>query len=149
MTTALLHRSDAVMRIASRLQDQTHYVIAAGPQHAADIAAKLEDIVDVEILLDNGTDLIVTTTPAAAECIAALAATPVTAIALVPKTTPTTTMHNRFEAQIPADGSRDIVLVSSTEKGPMIWPMLFVDAIDVYDPVAAMAIHASDITRQS
>jgi hypothetical protein len=70
------------------------------------------------------------------------------AVITVPKTVPALELGCLLDCEVAADGSQDILGLRETwEEGeaPIIWPTLFVDALDKVSPKSAAAIRASDI----
>lgn len=144
-----LARDDAVRRISDRLQDRTAYVIAAPPHMVDTITSALAELSHVECILDNGTDTAMVATPAAAAIVTALLPDMTAAVLLVDKSTPIEALRDAMGDRLPADGSKDMILLGSHDETHMYWPRLLVDAIAVCEPLTAAAISAADIRRMS
>ncbi len=79
----------------------------------------------------------------------AITGTPVVAVVLIPKTVPAKRISKALGCPVPADGSRDLLVVGEGHDEPAAWPMLFVDALADADPTAAAQLYATatEVTR--
>lgn len=149
MTAATLttcSRDTAVRRIAARLADRTHYVMSVPPPAIVAVATGLRDVPDWSAYLDAGLPAVMRCHDARALAVLAVLSGPMCAVVTVPKTVPPDVLSTITRTEVPADGSRDVLIVHLGEDVPMIWPLLFVDALAVLDPAVAAQIRAYDIS---
>lgn len=143
----LVDRQDAVAAIAAHLADRTAFIINIPPALISTAVEHLESIPGWTGHFDNGTPAVLRTGAGSlslgvAQLLEALGA-PFTAVVTVPKTVPAADLGRALDRDIPADGSQDII--GLYEGGPIVWPMLFVEALDRVDPQAAAQLRASGI----
>ena len=138
MTSPLVPLDTAVERITDALADQTHFVVVIGPDDLALIAAAVQPIPGWIAYADNGQGEVLRTNLSAVLQIAAQVC-PTAAVVLVPKTVPARTLSDAIGHDIPADGSKDILVISTN---PDLYPipMLFWLALNEVDPAAAAAL---------
>lgn len=147
-TTEIVTRSEAVDTIAAAIADRTAFVVLAGPHMLADVARALDAVPTFAAYLDAGHGGVMRACDAVELTLVSLLAAPTAAVLLVPKTVPAGTLAAAFgRDHIPADGSRDLVVLC--DDGPVAWPLIFVDALAIVDPRAAMQIRASDLASTS
>jgi len=137
----------AVARIAGHLADRDAFVIAAPPATLDELSERLTVIPNWTAYLDNGNGMVLSTSHPAALYITRLLAPihPMIAIVIVPKTVPAATLTAALDQEVPADGSRDVLLLHDGDATPITWPLLFIDALAHVDPKAAAMIRANDL----
>jgi len=149
--TDVIARADAVHAIANRLADRDAFVLLVPPAMVPTAAHRLADVTGWTGYLDTGAPIVLRTSNSQVLTTLPLVVshfgTTITAVITIPKTIPAATLRTTLGADIPADGSKDIVAIH--ESGPLVWPLLFVDALTQVDPAAAAHLHANDLTRQS
>jgi hypothetical protein len=142
---AVIARADAVRDIAAHLADRTAFVVFTGPDLMSAVAARLDPVEGWTGYADNGMPVVLRARSSeafvAAEVMKALAGMPMVAVFIVPKSVPAKVPSEALGQEIEADGSRDIIAIHGDD-GRVIWPMLFVDALDLVDPVAASQLRA-------
>jgi hypothetical protein len=136
-------RARAVRFVCEALADRTHFLLLPPAGRAAEVAALLDG---AEIpwvgYLDNGMELALRTDQAALLAVTESFA-PLAVVMTVPKTVPAAKLANLLDREIPADGSRDLLVLTDSEHTQ--WPMLFVAALDKVDPKAAASIRANAV----
>lgn len=145
MTTTVIGRPAAVHQIAAPLADRSAFVIVTPPDLVADIAPRLGRLpTGWTAYLDNGTPVVVATGEPKAIALMAALSLPggITAVVTVPKTVPAVMLTEAVGQEVPADGSQDLIMLHSGWNRPIIWPMLFVDALEQVDPRATAQIRA-------
>lgn len=149
MISSPVDRGQIVRTIAGHIADRDSFVIATPPGMLAPLALALRELPPVwTAYLDNGLPLVLRTDqPSALAAVEML--TPATAVVIVPKSIPATVLGEALGQEVAGDGSQDIVLLRTTLQGPMVWPVLFVDAVAIVDPRAAMQIRVSDLAGLS
>jgi hypothetical protein len=148
----LLPREDAAAQIAGYLADRTAYVIAVPPALVTSAAGRLAGIGTCRWYADNGALTLVLRgrAIAAAGAVGALAPDATTAVAVVPKAVPARRLSGVLGHEIPADGSKDLVMLAGEDQaGTYTWPMLLVLALDRVYPGTAARITASALSRLS
>ena len=146
---ALIDRDDAVAAIAGAIADRHSFVIVAPPDTVAGLAGCLTTVAGWTGYLDNGTPTVLCTDQPAAATVLDGLAVPTAMVVTVPKTVPAATLGEALGQEIPADGSQDLVLLCGDEEGPLVWPLLFVDALAPVDPRAAAALVRRRDTRMT
>ncbi|MBF9073167.1 hypothetical protein [Streptacidiphilus fuscans] len=135
--TSMISREEATQNIAAALKNKTHFIATVPPGMAGEAAELLEGLPGFLIILDQGTDLVLATS--SASVVAAtdtLTPRQSAAVALVPKTVGTAAISECFGQEIPDDdGSQDILNLS--DGGEVAYPTLFIDAVDLVDPLGA------------
>lgn len=146
MTTATVSRAAAIRDIADALADRTSFVVTVPPGMVTGIAAALVDVPLWTVLLDNGLDtvlrLVDTHDFTAAVTVGAALGLPLAGVVLVPKTVPAELLGGAIGQAVPADGSRDLLVIGDPATGPIAWPRLFVDALARVDPAGAAQLRA-------
>ncbi|MFD7986798.1 hypothetical protein ACFV4M_25920 [Kitasatospora indigofera] len=143
-THQLLDRETAVRRIGDALADRTAFVITIPPGTASTLAGRLAPVTGWCAYLDNGTPTALATSNR--KCLrAADALTPMVGVLVVPKTVPATQLSAVVGQPIPADGSQDVVVLTSPSHvgSPVFWPLLFVDAVTRVDPRLAAQLRTA------
>lgn len=140
-TYTLLSRDTAVQRIADTLADRSSYVITLPPGAAETLAAGLAGIDDWTAYLDNGTDDVLTTSNLLALRLSQLTC-PNAGALVIPKTVNRRSVGRLVNQPIPPDGSKDVIVLTGHPGQPALWPLLFVDAIDLVDPITAARLRA-------
>lgn len=141
--TATIDRAHAVKRIADHLADRTSWVVTAPPDMLAPLAEALGTIPGWTAYLDGGLPLVLRTDQAdvllAADALVATAA-----VLTVPKTVDASTLGAALSHPMPSDDAQD-VLILRADNGPIYWPLLFVDAVDIVDPQCAAELRANHL----
>ncbi len=146
LMTAVIPRESAVHRIAAHITDRDVWLITVPPSLLPTVAEALGDVPGWLGYVDNGTGLILTTDrPMAIIATAVFIAS--TAVVAVPKTVPAAVLAEALGRDVPADGSQDLILLH--EGGPIVWPMLFVEALDRVEPAVAAHLRANDLANLS
>lgn len=146
--TTVIPRESAVRRIAAHIADRDAFIVVVPPGLLDTLAAGLVDVPDWTGYADNGTRMVLRTDqPGALLVVEAVSVA--TAVVIVPKTVPAGVLAEALGQEIPADGSQDLVLLHEDERGPLIWPRLFVDALEIVDPAVAAHLHANDLAGLS
>lgn len=145
-------RDVAVTDIAARLADRDAFVLLGQPDATRAIGERIDQAGDWTCYIDNGTDNVLRindlTRLALATTVTATLGLPTVAVFLVPKTVPAKVLADALGQEIPADGSRDIIGLYEREH-PLIWPMMFVEALERVDPQAALVLHANALGKLS
>lgn len=141
MTTPI-DRGQAVHRIAAHLADRDSYVITVPPDLVDTVAENLASIPERTLYLDGGLPAVLRTDQASVLAVTG-ALTATAAVLVVPKTVPAAALTKALGQHVPEDGSQDIVVLMAD--GPIVWPLLFVDALEVVDPRAAGQLRASNL----
>lgn len=139
----LLDRDQAVKNIAAHIADRDAYVITAPPDTLPRLSRTLDGVPSWSAYLDNGTPVILRTDRAGALIVADLLVE-TAGVLIVPKTVPAAALSRVVGQDVPADGSQDLVVLMPHE-GPIFWPLLFVDALDIVDPQVAATLRAHHI----
>ncbi|MFE2828478.1 hypothetical protein [Streptomyces sp. NPDC059271] len=140
----LLTRDDAVRQIAQHIADRDAYVITAPPGALPRLSATLDELPHWTAYLDNGLPVAMRTGNASTLLVAdALMET--AGVIVVPKTVPASAVGQVVGQSMARDGSQDLVVLMPPDGGPIFWPLLFVDALDVVDPVVAAQLRAHHI----
>jgi hypothetical protein len=147
LTTATLDRAAAIRRIADHLADQDAFVITVPPHELNAFGHSIKNVQSWTAYLDNGTGHILRTDTPGALLVAELLF-PTAAVVVVPKTVPATVLSEALGQEVPADGSRDIVILTS-QGGPTYYPMLFINALDIVSPSTAALLRANHLPNLS
>lgn len=146
-------RPQAIKEIATHLADRDTFVIIIPPDLIGSAAHALRHT-DTTYYLDNGTPFLLCTSRTGTSrlnvprLIAALNMSPTVCVATVPKTVPAIELSKALAQPIPEDGSQDVVILQRPGH-PVVWPMVFVDALEIVDPEAAKSIRAADLAGLS
>lgn len=143
-TSSVIDRVTAVDDLTAAIRGCTHYLIVTPPAAVATVAERLDGIPGWTAYVDSGTPVVLRTGLGTAVAMTAALTTSV-AVILVPKSVPAATLTEVLGQDIPADGSQDLVLIHGPDGDPIVWPLLFLDAIGAVDPAAAAQIHAEAI----
>jgi hypothetical protein len=142
MTTTIT-REQAVKAIAGHLADRDAYVITVPPELMPEVTRSLDGITDWTAYLDGGLPVVIRTDRAAVLTITGALTVSAAVLTVLKRTTAAAALSAALGQEIRDDGSQDIVVLH--DNGPMVWPLLFVDALAVVDPGAAAAIHANQV----
>lgn len=145
--TTIVDRGDAVKSIAGHLADRDSYVITAPPSTLATLSQTLRDVPDWTAYLDGGTPAVLHTGLAGALAVVDIL-TLSAAVIVVPKTVPPSALSTAVGQEIPTDGSQDIVILMAPDE-PVMFPLLFVDALAIVDPHAAAQLYANQTSNLS
>lgn len=141
MTTSI-SRATAVTTVAGHIADRDAFVITVPPNVLGDVTHGLRDVDGWTAYLDSGTPVILQT-----DRVSVLAVTGAiilsAAVVTVPKTVPAAVLSKALGQTIPDDGSQDLVVLHGADGEPIVWPLLFVDALDQVDPIAAAQLRAA------
>ncbi len=148
ITTNPLDRDRAVADIASAIADRTAFVILGPPHMLPALGYRLTSMPDWTAYIDSGNPLVLRSQDAVTLCIVPTLL-PAAAVVTVPKTVPAAALSEALGQHVPDDGSRDLVMLHDGDAQPIVWPMLFVDALERVDPKAAAQLRVDDIARQS
>jgi hypothetical protein len=149
--TTPLDRERAVANIAAAIADRTAFVILGAPHMLDALGYRLKSVPDWTAYVDNGTPLALRTEDAATLRIVPTLV-PATVVVTVPKTVPAAALDDALGPlgqHVPDDGSRDMLILHDGDDQPIVWPTLFVDALEQVDPRAAAQLRATDIAIQS
>lgn len=142
-TNHLIRRDRAVRQIANHLADQDVYLITV-PHGALESAVDtLDPITPWQAYVDNGSGLVLRSGMREPVALAAQLYTTV-AVLVVPKSVDPEVLSSALRQPLPPDGSQDLLILRS-RTGPIHWPLLFVDAVDQVDPIAAAQLRAHGI----
>lgn len=138
-----LSRTDAADVISESITTGTEYVITVPPNLIQELGQSLDLIPEWTAYLDNGTSAVMVTKEAGALTIVHLLAV-AAAVVVVPKTVAPDQLSKAVRQEIPADGSQDLLILHEGEGDPIVWPVLFVEALAIVDPDAAARIRAEE-----
>jgi hypothetical protein len=154
MTDAIPHvmpRAEAAARIGGHYANRDAYLIIAGPGEITTAMTRLGAVPGCACYLDNGTDdILALTGPAVAVLPVVMELLPPESMAgvlTVPKTVSADRLSTALGQEIPADQSRDVVMLMAQDGKHLSWPMFFVEALDEVDPAAAARIRADDTSQ--
>lgn len=153
-TEDMISRKHAVRAIAAALQLRAHWVVSCSPETVRDVGHALATL-DPDswlALLDNGSDMVYATQNAElVEVTPDLSEVEVVAVMLVLKTVPADRMSQLLQGhRIPEEGEQDLIMLAPADSEfALHWPLMLIDAIEVFDPVYAAAIRATDPAAQS
>jgi hypothetical protein len=148
--TTVIHRDQALKAIAGHIADRDAFVVLVPPAMLDTVTHALRRTPQWRGYIDNGTGIILRADAATATALMPLMGAlgiPTAAVLTVPKTVPASVLGEALGQHIPADGSQDIIGIH--DGGPLIWPLLFVDALALVDPAAAAQLRALDIATAS
>lgn len=149
MTTMTTSREAAVRAIADALADRTSFVATVPPGMLATVADALARIPRWTAWLDCGLDTVLCVDDAHAitstAALFAITRAPVLAVVTIPKTVPAKRLSRALGCPVPADGSRDVLIVGDGHEAPIAWPVLFLDALAHVDPAAAAQLRADAV----
>ena len=140
----IIDRATAVQEIAGRIRDRDAYVITAPPDTLPLLSRTLDGISSWSAYLDSGTPAILRTDRAGALLVADLLME-TAGVIVVPKSVPAAELSKVVGQEVPADGSQDLVVLMPPDGGPVFWPLIFVDALEVVDPPVAAQLRAHHI----
>ncbi|SOB84234.1 hypothetical protein [Streptomyces sp. 1331.2] len=137
----LIPRETAVRRLADVLSDRTEYLVTIPPGVGQALAAGLDLVGHWTAYLDVGApEVLVTSDLTTFRGTHMLV--PTGGVVTIPKTVHHRAVSRLVRQRIPADGSRDVLLITDRSGGPTYWPLLLVDAVDRVDPVLAAQLRA-------
>jgi hypothetical protein len=144
-----LPRAEAVRRVAAHLADRDAFVVVGGTlgDHTDQWLAALAAVPEWHAYLDHGGPHVMRVAGpdvARVRLLTEAVGLDTLPVAVVPKTVPAARIAEALGHPVADDGSQDIVAVSG-ERGRVDWPALFVDAVAVVEPRAAMQIRAADV----
>ncbi|MER7838439.1 hypothetical protein ABTY98_21755 [Streptomyces sp. NPDC096040] len=142
-TNELIDRDTAVQQIAAHIADRDAYVITTPPDALPRLSRSLENLSSWGAYLDSGTPVVLRTGRAGALLVVDMLME-TAGVLVVPKTVPAAELGKVVGQDIPADGSQDLVVLMPRE-GPIFWPLLFVDALEIVDPAVAATLRANHI----
>jgi hypothetical protein len=140
-----IDRQEAVKAIAGHIADRDAFVVSVPPQLIQAVASRIDRLPKWTAFVDNGTDLVMTTSGFRMMAVIDLLVD-TTAVLTVPKTVAASTLSEVVGQDVPADGSQDIVMLH-TGAAPYIWPLLFLDALEVVDPGSPSQIRMNNLSN--
>lgn len=147
--TGPIDRELAAEHIASRIKARDSYVITAPPSALSRLSESFEDISGWAAYLDTGLELVLRTDSASVllvtDVVDSLMSATTAAVIVVSKTVPASVLATAVGQEVPADGSRDLLVLHAAE-GVVFWPTLFVDALDIVDPLVAAQLRAQSLS---
>jgi hypothetical protein len=144
VTNELIGRGQAVQQIADQLADRTSYVITTPAERLGPLVRALADHAPRWIAyLDNATGTVLRTPDASTVCAVDRVAD-TAAVITVPKAVAPAALAAALGQPVPDDGSQDIFVLCGHGE-PVPFPLLFVDALDLVDPVAAAQLRADRV----
>jgi hypothetical protein len=141
-----LDRKDAVAEIVSAMNGQAHYLVTAPPGTITVLGESLGHLSTWRAYVDSGVPTVMSTNDASALFVTSLLM-PMAAVIVVPKTVSPAELSEVLGRTVPEDGSQDIVILHEAEDAPIIWPMLFLEAMRVVDPDVVEQILAHQTTE--
>lgn len=143
-TNELLHRDRAALEISGRIAGEADYLITVPPGALLPLCEALDALTSWTAYLDSGTPLVVRTERSGTLRNVALRGAAAGVIS-VPKAVPAAALAEALSQPLPPDGSEDLIVLTSPDGGPIFWPLLFVDALEIVDPAAAAQLRAHHI----
>jgi hypothetical protein len=144
----VISRREAVDRIAAHYRGRDAYLVAAGPQQAAGALEALAPVAGCTAYLDQGdSETVMTVTGPALQVMPDVmdaGQAPVAAVVAIPKTVPARRLSRVLANDIPADGSRDMIMLTTDDGRHMAYPLILVEAIEQSDQKTGMQIRASE-----
>ena len=143
----IIPRSEVVTRLAARFKERDAYMVAAGPGEVPSAAARPAPLGEATAYLDRGDDTVMTVTGTALKVmpdVTEAAPGQAAAVWVIPKTVATARLGSALGGDIPADGSRDLIMITTHDGGHTAYPMILVDAIGQVDPQAAADIRRGE-----
>ncbi|MFI9274638.1 hypothetical protein ACIGXM_28610 [Kitasatospora sp. NPDC052896] len=139
---AVIDRNTALWRVAKAYRDRTHFIATVSPGMAGEVAQRLEGLRGWEMLLDSGGGAILATSSSGlVEVTDKLSAVESAGVVLASKSVDSAELGDRLGQEIPE--GKDLFVIGDADDGElMVWPTLFVDALDLVDPVAAAQMRA-------
>jgi len=148
LNAALIDNTEAVDRLAASLTTRQDFIILSAPEHINKLASRLRAIPPgwTAYLANRSPRVLVTGDPILMAASAGMCPPGgVTAVVTAPKsTTPAAALSRIFEQEIPADGSRDVILLLTPGGQGQVaqsWPLLFINALEQVDPASAASIY--------
>lgn len=142
-THELLGRDRAVQKIARHIADRDAYLVTIPPDTLPRLSKSLDRIATWSAYLDSGNPFILRTNRPGALLVTDLLIE-TAGVLVVPKTVPASALSKVVGQEVPADGSQDLVVLMPTA-GPIFWPLLFVDALEIVDPKVAAQLRANHL----
>jgi hypothetical protein len=143
-TNELLHRDRAALEISGRIAGEADYLITVPPGALLPLCDTLDALTSWTAYLDSGTPLVVRAERSGTVRNIALRGA-AAGVIIAPKAVPAAALTEALGQLLPPDGSQDLIVLTSPDGGPIFWPLLFVDALDLIDPDAAAQLRASRI----
>jgi hypothetical protein len=139
-------RGDTVAVIAARYKKRDAYLVAAGPGQVPSALARLALVAEATVYLDQGGKTLMSVTGAALQVMPDLieTAAPAVAVWVVPKSVPAARLGKALGDSIPADGSRDLIVLTADDGKHAAYPLILVEAIEQVDPATAAHIRSAD-----
>lgn len=145
-TVEIVPRGDPVAIIAARYEKRDAYLVAAGPGQVLSALARLAPVAEATVYLDQGGETVMSATGAALEVMPDLmeTAAPFVAVWVVPKSVHAARLGKALGDSIPADGSRDLIVLAADDSKHAAYPEILVEAIERVDPAAAAHIRGAE-----
>lgn len=139
----LIGRGRALRFISEALADRTHFLLVPPAQRGAEVAELLDGTgISWTGYIDSGQDTVLRVDQASLMLVTEQLARRTAILITVPKTVPAEQLSSALDQTIQADGSQDLILMTDDSE-QLLWPMLFVDALDQIDPVEAARLRAA------
>jgi hypothetical protein len=145
-TVEIVPRGNTVAVIAARYEKRDAYLVAAGPSQVPSALARLAPVAEAIVYLDQGGETVMSATGAALQVMPDLmeTAAPCAAVWVVPKSVSAARLGKALGDSIPADGSRDLIVLTADDGNHAAHPLILVDAIERVDPAAAGHIRGTE-----
>lgn len=144
--TGMLAREHAVEVVADCIRRRMHYVVVGAPSLVSGVMQRLSDQKHTwSAFVESAAPVILVTNEEAVVEVMTMLAGPDSHIIVltVPKSVPASVLADIVGQPVPADGSQDLFVLSALNE-QIQWPVLFIDALDEVDPVAASQIRAAE-----
>jgi hypothetical protein len=133
-------RENALTHLVAAIADRTAFVVVPAPTLTVEVATGLAALPAWSAFLDNGGDDVLEMHDATVVAALLVLAGGVCTF-VVPRTVPAADLGAVLGQCVPEDGSQDVVFVLDDEARAW-WPLLFIDAVDQVDAIAAAQIRA-------
>lgn len=135
-------RDRAVTDLAGHFADRDAFVMMVNPTHLAALVERLHLLPEWTAYIDaSADDVIRTDDPGVLLLMDVLM--PRAVVLTIPKTVPAAVIGDALDEPFPDDGSRDILMLGFTPGAPMVWSLLFLDALERVDPAMVAEIRAA------
>ncbi len=144
-TAAVLDRGDALRELADAIAGRHHFVVPLAPEEFQQVEQINQALPGGCCYLDAGQPTVLRLRPAprALSAFLRLLPLPLGVVLVAPKTPEARRrLSHAGDRPIPINDQQDLVIPYYDGEG-LVFPLLFVDALDLADPVAAARLRAS------
>lgn len=141
ISAEIITRATAVDQLAGHLAEQDAFVMMVNPTHLSRLVERLHLIPKWTAYIDNGTDDVIRTNDQGVLLLSDVLM-PVAAVLAIPKTVPAAVIGEAIDEPF-AENGPDILMLGFNSNGPVVWSVMFLDALERVDAEMVATIRAA------